>query len=550
LEMLVPRLLLARRVVASSKPALLARVARNLPPLTVLAPFPAVRWCSQTADATVASPRVADLSANQAPAPLTSHRNRMMKALKERDYDKVLSLYEEMVENSVTPDLLALNCIVEAKARSEGTVAAQESLQVMLSQHPSLQPNSNTYVALVRPCEQDGNMKLAFSLYEELLSLGQQPDLSMYNSLISTCTAANDFAAAEGIFTEMRDKGVKPKSMSYLKYIWACFRNRQPDLAYKMLLNMENEWRVPTREDYARMLKLFKWHNHADGKLHCVQGIVQDVNMHSGSASASLNALEPEIISGLFREAQEKKRPDEVVRLAETLTQGGVKLDRFQQVGLIFAHLKLNQAVQAFEVLVDLYANGQTLPPRAADGIAADLAKHEASVDESYYLLESRKAAGKDVPLAAVNMVIEACAVMGDLDRAFATWAELEQFALEPDTGTYNALLRTCVETRELASGRRLLSRMAQDGVTPDSVTFMHQTAIYIMSRDSRQALETLQRCKDAGLVPPSRMYVGLINLLARNRMTQEAQELMQEMETHHTVTKFFKDKVAEALSK
>ena len=41
--------------------------------------------------------------------------------------------------------------------------------------------------------------------------------------------------------------------MSYLKYIWACFRNSEPDLAYKMLLTMENEWRVPTREDYSRM---------------------------------------------------------------------------------------------------------------------------------------------------------------------------------------------------------------------------------------------------------------------------------------------------------
>ena len=48
-------------------------------------------------------------------------------------------------------------------------------------------------------------------------------------------------------------QGVKPKSTSYLKYIHAAFRARQPELAYKMLLNMENEWRIPTREDYARM---------------------------------------------------------------------------------------------------------------------------------------------------------------------------------------------------------------------------------------------------------------------------------------------------------
>ena len=76
--------------------------------------------------------------------------------------------------------------------------------------------------------------------------------------------------------------------------------------------------------------------------------------------------------------------------------------------------------------------------------ISEELAKHASAVDESYFLLESRKAQGLPVPLPAVNMIIEACAVMGDLDRAFATWAELEQLGLSADTGSFNALLHTC----------------------------------------------------------------------------------------------------------
>ena len=267
----------------------------------------------------------------------------------------------------------------------------------------------------------------------------------------------------------------------------------------------------------ARRLKLFKWHQHADGKLHCVQGIVQDVNMHPGSAG-SLESLGPDIVSGLFKEAQLRKRPDEVVRLAETLTRGGVKLDRFQLVGVIFAHLSLNEAVKAFSVLVEMYENKLSPPERTVEGIAEELAKHSASVDESYYLLESRKAAGGEVPLPAVNIVIEACAMMGDLDRAFATWAELEQLALQPNTGTFNALLHTCVRTREIASGRRLLSRMAQDGVKPDSKTFMHQASLHVMAREESLALDVLKQCKEANCVPTGKMYVGLINMMIRGR--------------------------------
>jgi pentatricopeptide repeat protein len=137
--------------------------------------------------------------------------------------------------------------------------------------------------------------------------------------------------------------------------------------------------------------------------------------------------------------------------------------------------------------------------------------------------------------------------MMGDLDRAFATWAELETLGLKPNTGTYNALLHTCVRTRELSSGRRLLSRMTADGVKPDSTTFMHQSSLYIMSKETSLALKVLQECKDARLTPSGKMYVSLINLLLRSRKLTEAQELLTEMESHHKVSAALKKKVQEA---
>ena len=113
---------------------------------------------------------------------------------------------------------------------------------------------------------------------------------------------------------------------------------------------------------------------------------------------------------------------------------------------------------------------------------------------------------------------------MCDLDRAFATWAELEQLELKPDAGTFNALLHTCVRTREIASGRRLLSRMSQDGVAADATTYMHQASLHVMSREDGLALKVLESCRDAGFVPHGRMYAGLINTCVRSRKFEHAQ--------------------------
>jgi len=118
---------------------------------------------------------------------------------------------------------------------------------------------------------------------------------------------------------------------------------------------------------------------------------------------------------------------------------------------------------------------------------------------------------------------------MGDLDRAFATWAELEQLSLTPNTGTYNALLHACVNTRELASGRRLLSRMEMDEVASDSQTYAHRGSLLVMSRQGDAAVELLAECRDAGFKPEPKMYITCINHLMRGRRYDEVRALLQE---------------------
>ena len=44
-------------------------------------------------------------------------------------------------------------------------------------------------------------------------------------------------------------------------------RKGQAERAYQMLLSMENEWRVPDKREYSRMMKQFKWNNHREGKI-------------------------------------------------------------------------------------------------------------------------------------------------------------------------------------------------------------------------------------------------------------------------------------------
>jgi hypothetical protein len=116
---------------------------------------------------------------------------------------------------------------------------------------------------------------------------------------------------------------------------------------------------------------LFRRYGHTEGKIRCVRGVMADVK----NDPQQTVSLDSDIVSGLFKDAQEKRNPAEVLELADTFTQSGIRLDRFQRVGVIFAHLSLRQAVKAFGVLIDLYADGLKVPEKARVHIAEGLAK-------------------------------------------------------------------------------------------------------------------------------------------------------------------------------
>jgi len=112
------------------------------------------------------------------------------------------------------------------------------------------------------------------------------------------------------------------------------------------------------------------------------------------------------------------------------------------------------------------------------DQVANELCREAELVDDAYYVLEARRTEGEAVPLPAINVIIEACAQLEDLDRAFATWGELEAFGLAPDVHTFNALLHTCVRTREMGSGQRLLQRMEAAEIKRDAQSYFLECAL------------------------------------------------------------------------
>lgn len=407
-----------------------------------------------SASAPAAAPRVSPAPEEPKPPSKNALSGQVFLAAKEKRYKEVLALFDELtpllVEQKLTPDPPIVHALLEAKAMTESAAAALQAQQLMMQQFPTVQADASHYEAIMRCCISGGDTATARQLYDAMLATGKPANVEVYNTLVQVYTAAKDFVAAEHLFTEMREQGVKPMRMTYLRYINGCFKGAEPERAYAMLVTMENEWRVPSGEDYERMFQNFVRYNHAAGRDLCIEGMKASPSFGKGGKKGGGEALAGDVLSAklpeMMRDALEyvRSQPEAVLSVYEAARGAGLRLPRHEMHGVIFAHIEMKEPIKAFKHLLDIIDAGHAPVPRIVEMVGEELCAEASLVDEAYYVLEERRNEGAKVPLQALNLVIEACAQLEDLDRAFATWSELEAFGLQPDVGTFNALLHTC----------------------------------------------------------------------------------------------------------
>ena len=164
---------------------------------------------------------------------------------------------------------------------------------------------------------------------------------------------------------------------------------------------------------------------------------------------------------GLERAQGHGGAPDDVIGAVAIVPRLGVEPTQYQLVGAHLAHLEKGDGVGAFANYLGMLDRVRALKPRLRDALADQLAQQAELADEAYYHLDARHTGGHGVPLDAVDVVVEACARLGDLDRAFATFGELERFGVRPGVSTYNA---PAARVRQLARARLRPPAALRDG--------------------------------------------------------------------------------------
>lgn len=146
-----------------------------------------------------------------------------------------------------------------------------------------------------------------------------------------------------------------------------------------------------------------------------------------------------------------------------------------------------------------------TLPISNAIATDAD------SVDSAWGYLEGLHEDGRAVDTSALNVVVRASVIIGDLQRAVGTYKAAGSLGVEPDVDTYNLLFAGCVAARHRQLGDRLLTEMKEAGAHPDATTYERLIALCLTQANYEDAFFYLEEMKAGGHIPPRSAYVGII---------------------------------------
>jgi hypothetical protein len=116
------------------------------------------------------------------------------------------------------------------------------------------------------------------------------------------------------------------------------------------------------------------------------------------------------------------------------------------------------------------------------------------TIDRAFFQLEQRYAEGRSVSVHTLDMIVLACAKIGDEGRAVETMESYAALGVHPRAQSYNALLVLCGGRSKARQHRTIFEAMLRNGVKPNYHTMRLLIRQSVVSDNIDEALEFLNK--------------------------------------------------------
>jgi len=153
---------------------------------------------------------------------------------REKKLNRVLSVYQEMIQFDVDLSVVTYNTVIDACARCSRMDRLPELLADM--EKHSVQKNLITYSTMLKGYCQMGDIQKGFAILEQMQQdINQKPDEIMYNSLLDGCAQMGLMDEGLRLVQRMEREGVTPSNFTLSLVVKLMSRARKLDRAFNLV---------------------------------------------------------------------------------------------------------------------------------------------------------------------------------------------------------------------------------------------------------------------------------------------------------------------------
>ncbi|EIW67709.1 hypothetical protein TREMEDRAFT_33353, partial [Tremella mesenterica DSM 1558] len=209
-------------------------------------------------------------------------------------------------------------------------------------------------------------------------------------------------------------------------------------------------------------------------------------------------------------------RPALAIEALEILSQCKIRPMEHHLAPLLEAYVNAGQVQDAMSVLSTIRHAGMIPTMRTAQPIVEALPSIEL-IDRAFYAIEDSVQKGQTIDITALNAVIKASVLAGDIQRARGSQTAAVELRLNPNIDTFNIMLEGCVRSKMRALGDTILSEMKTSPIAPDAATYEHMIRLCLTQEPYDDAFYYLERMKSEKLRPSLEIYEALAARCAEN---------------------------------
>lgn len=416
-------------------------------------------------------------------------RTPLQDLIEQGSLDKVFQILETVDSLNVTAQTL------ESLIDVSGAVGQIKKAELVLNDiFPkfAVPPTTAAFVAFIDACGRAGCVHRALAVLKSpgFSLLFKEEQSLVCCKLVDACVRCDALAQADSVIERMRVIGVPVTENVYVALLNASARSFSLDRSLRVLNLMRKDGFSP------RTL-------------------------------ATYNAI-------LLGASRAGRIEDALSVYSTMMSSESVTPDMNTYNALLACCAKAGDPDRAFEVLNLMCSDHSVHPNAKSFNWVVVACARVGDVDRALQVARRMRHEGIRLNVVTNNNLLEACCNAGRLERAFAMVKDMIQNqGIEPNSHTYDILIRGCGRWGLLDAALRLLSSMQSAGVSPTIITY--SVAIDACARAGGavavdRAFDILSQMESAGLEPNTVTFNSVIHACAQGRRAELAFEVFERM--------------------